>query len=71
MQKIMYHIILFVDVFLTFYAINTGNIIGCVVLIFFSITFSKEASPILLKNYYKRLEKRKLILNELLKKKRD
>lgn len=35
MQKIMYHIILLVDVFLTFYAISTDNVIGCVVLIFF------------------------------------
>ncbi|MFT9269643.1 MAG: hypothetical protein ABF539_09005 [Liquorilactobacillus nagelii] len=71
MQKIMYHIILLVDVFLTFYAISTDNVIGCVVLIFFSIIFSKKASPILLKNYNKRIKAKKLLFDKYLDKKRE
>lgn len=71
MQKIMYYIILLVDVFLTFYAISTDNVIGCVVLIFFSIIFSKKASPILLKNYNKRMKVKKLLFDKYLGKKRE
>lgn len=62
--------VLITDLVLTWWAIATENIVGCLFVIAYGILINKYGSPVLLENYLARRKVKQNQMNEYIAKKR-
>ncbi|WP_311407301.1 hypothetical protein [Liquorilactobacillus uvarum] len=69
-HKTIWLMVLLIDILLTMMAIFTHNILGCVMLIIFSVTINKKGSPILFSKYNQRIKEKRLAVDKYLRDKK-